>query len=157
MGDIRANYLQGMTELYRKKTSNSVLMDRQEYHARLERLMVLENPSVHKTAADYRILRTSEVSMQADVNGIQTPKLIKRGTNLLYLPIEEMYDTIHRFGKNFILGLDKILLIEYFSAHIQLKHAGRNRIQRFFRNRYCNITKVRPKNIPPHIIAVTRK
>ncbi|KAI1717602.1 KRAB-A domain-containing protein 2 [Ditylenchus destructor] len=122
MGDIRANYLQRMTELYRKKTSNSVLMDRQEYHARLERLMALENPSIHKTAADYRILRTSEVSMQADVNGIQTPKLIKRNTNLLYLPIEEMYDTIH-------------------SAHIQLKHAGRNRIQRFFRNRYCNITK----------------
>lgn len=43
---------------------------------------------------------------------------------------------------NFVILYDVyIVIIIFFSAHVALNHAGRNGLQRYFRDRYANITK----------------
>uniref|UniRef100_A0A915ENL7 Integrase zinc-binding domain-containing protein n=1 Tax=Ditylenchus dipsaci TaxID=166011 RepID=A0A915ENL7_9BILA len=117
--NIKTFYLQHITNLYHKKTNNSVLMTRQDYQAKLERLLVLENSMVTKTSSDYRILKVCDILI-TDSDGTQIPKLCRRGTNLLFVYIEELFEIVH-------------------NAHLLLKHAGRNCLQRYFQ--YCNITK----------------
>ncbi|KAH7720697.1 KRAB-A domain-containing protein 2-like [Aphelenchoides avenae] len=118
---MRALYLQKLMEIYRKKTNNSVLLSKSEYMRRMQRLLELEHSDVSKNAADFRLLKTCEL-ITVDENGVPTQKLVRRGTSHLYVAIEDLFEVIH-------------------DAHLQLKHAGRNSLQRFFRDRYCNITK----------------
>uniref|UniRef100_A0AC34GS15 Integrase catalytic domain-containing protein n=1 Tax=Panagrolaimus sp. ES5 TaxID=591445 RepID=A0AC34GS15_9BILA len=107
--------------IWKRKTQNCVLLNRAEYNAKLQRLLELENPQCPKNAQDFRLMKLYDYILQ-DNGGHQTRRLCKRGTTFLFVPIEEMYEILK-------------------SAHIQLRHAGRNSMQLFFRNKYCNITK----------------
>lgn len=92
----RNRYLQHITMAHARKTNNSVLLNLQEYHERLHRLLELsKDPAVKKNTSDYRIIKTYDFLM-VDVDNVTTPKLCKRGTQLLYVPIEELFDILHR-------------------------------------------------------------
>uniref|UniRef100_A0A914Y3N8 Uncharacterized protein n=1 Tax=Panagrolaimus superbus TaxID=310955 RepID=A0A914Y3N8_9BILA len=110
-----------LMSIWKRKTQNCVLLNRAEYNAKLQRLLELENPQCPKNAQDFRLMKLYDYILQ-DNGGHQTRRLCKRGTTFLFVPIEEMYEILK-------------------SAHIQLRHAGRNSMQLFFRNKYCNITK----------------
>uniref|UniRef100_A0A7E4VEB1 Integrase_H2C2 domain-containing protein n=1 Tax=Panagrellus redivivus TaxID=6233 RepID=A0A7E4VEB1_PANRE len=107
--------------IWKRKTQNCVLLNRQEYNAKLQRLLEIENPQVSKSPQDFRLIKTYDYTVQ-EINGRKMHRLVKRGTSFMIVPIEEMYDILKE-------------------AHVHLKHGGRNSLQMYFRNKYANITK----------------
>lgn len=93
--EIRKYYLDNMRDLYHKKTNNSVLLDRQEYNMKVKRLIELENPMEKKMSTDSRLIKMCLINVQ-DEYGKITTKLCKRGTNLPYVPIEDLFEIIHK-------------------------------------------------------------
>jgi hypothetical protein len=118
----RVTFERQLMSIWKRKTQNCVLLNRAEYNAKLQRLLELENPQCPKNAQDFRLIKLYDYIVQDNGGQHQTRRLCKRGTTFLFVPIEEMYEILK-------------------SAHIQLRHAGRNSMQLFFRNKYCNITK----------------
>ena len=84
-----------LISIWKRKTQNCVLLNRAEYNAKLQRLIELENPKVLKTAQDFRLLKLYNYIVQ-DNGGHQTRRLCKRGTNFLFVPIEEMFEILKR-------------------------------------------------------------
>ncbi|KAE9553740.1 hypothetical protein FO519_003050 [Halicephalobus sp. NKZ332] len=123
MDDAESKHVfeQEIFRIKHRKSQNCVLMTRNEYNGKLQRLLELENPQVARTPGDYKLLKTYDYVIQNEGDR-QTRRLVKRGTSYYCVPIEELYNILK-------------------SAHIQLRHAGRNAMQLFFRDKYCNITK----------------
>lgn len=94
--EIRKYYLDNMRALYHKKTNNSVLLDLQEYNSKLERLIELENPMEKRLPSDSRLVKMCLMKVQEN-DGSITTKLCKRGTKMPYIPLEDLFDIIHKF------------------------------------------------------------
>lgn len=78
-----------------RKSQNCVLMTRNEYNAKLQRLLELENSQVARTPSDYKLLKTYDYIIQNEGDR-QTRRLVKRGTSYYCVPIEELYNILKR-------------------------------------------------------------
>ena len=93
----------------------------EKYYQILHRLIELENNVEKKTHKDYRMLNKF-VLMEFNVEGEVIKKLTKRGTQLRYVIIEELFNVIH-------------------TSHLETGHAGRDIMHLKIGEKYANVTK----------------
>ncbi|KAI6191829.1 KRAB-A domain-containing protein 2-like protein [Aphelenchoides bicaudatus] len=131
--DAQAKFMSKLTALYSKKPNNTYLITKQgkycslhtfilfvclDYYQRIQRLSELSDIQIQRTSADVKLLKNCAL-LKDSTNQL---KLCKPGTTLVYVAMEDLFDTLH-------------------GIHLQLNHAGRNCMQRHIRTNYCNISK----------------
>ena len=97
-------------EMEGRKGKNSRVLTSQHYTHTVHRLRQLENQTVQRTLTDSNLMRRFSL-LKYEVEGNIAEKLVKPGTNVLYVPIEELFDVIH-------------------VVHIKLGHPGRDTMQK---------------------------
>ena len=88
-----------MLELFEKKDLTSCNLSKEDYERNILRLQELENKSVKKSLKDYRSLSKVSVS-DVSFGDTKVKKLMKKGTNLLYLKQSEL---LMRYEKHIYL------------------------------------------------------
>ena len=107
-------------EVEGRKGKNSRILTSQHYNHAVHRLKQLENQTEQKTLTDSNLLRRFSLLKYEDNENV-VEKLVKPGTNVLYVPMEELFDVIH-------------------VVHIKLGHPGRDIMQKHMVTRYYNVT-----------------
>merc|ERR1719233_2307675 len=107
-------------EMEGRKGKNSRVLTSQHYTNTVHRLRQLENQTEQRTLVDSNLRRRFSL-LKYEVEGNIIEKLVKPGTNILYVPIEELFDVIH-------------------VVHIKLGHPGRDVMQKNLATRYFNVT-----------------
>ena len=108
-------------EMQATKGKNSRMISRANYHETLVRLKEMEDLTRHKTLADFNLLRRFSV-LRVEVNGVVVEKLVKPGSNLRFIPFEDLFDTIHE-------------------THVEKGHPGRDIMLKHVNDRFANVTK----------------
>ena len=103
-----------------KKGKNSRVLTREHYNQTVSRLKALENNMEPRVSSDSNIVRRFAL-LRVEVNGIVVEKLVKPGTNLRFIPLEDLFYVIH-------------------DLHLQKGHAGRDIMQKSVSSQYCNVT-----------------
>ena len=103
-----------------KKGKNSRLLTRDHYESTVNRLKQLENVLETRTLADYNLMRRFSL-LRVESNGVIFEKLVKPGTNLRFVPFEEMFHIIHE-------------------AHIEKGHGGRDIMLKHLSTKFANVT-----------------
>ena len=107
-------------EVEGRKGKNSRILTSQHYNHAVHRLRQLETQTEQKTLTDSNLLRRFSL-LKYEVEDNVVEKLVKPGTNVLYVPMEELFDVIH-------------------VVHIKLGHPGRDIMQKHMVTRYYNVT-----------------
>ena len=74
-----------MKDKFESKLSNSTIMTREEYSAKLQRLIELEHDhSTKKERSDYHLLKKFDV-LEVNMEGVRVQKLVKKGTECRFV------------------------------------------------------------------------
>ena len=107
-------------EEMQKKAKNSRMLNKEQYSRTVERLKALENPEERRTLADFNMIRRFAL-LKVQVDNEIIEKLVKPGSNLRFVPFEDLFNTIHE-------------------AHIEKGHSGRDIMQKYLSSKFCNVT-----------------
>ena len=94
-----------------KKAKNNRILSLAYYRETLQWLKELERPEATKSLADFNLLRRFAI-LRVEVGGNIVEKLVKPGTNLRFVPHEELFDAIHE-------------------AHVEKGHSGRDIMSKY--------------------------
>ena len=86
----------------------------------VERMKMLENPSEPRTLTDHNLMRRFGLLRVECGNNI-VEKLVKPGTNLRFVPFEDLFDIIHDY-------------------HIEKGHPSRDIMQKYMATKFANVT-----------------
>ena len=103
-----------------KKGKHSRLLTKERYQETLLRLRNLETSTLFRTLACYNLLRRFNL-VRVQTGGEIVDMLGKSGTNLCFVPVEDLFDIIHE-------------------AHIEKGHAGRDIMLKHIAAKFCNVT-----------------
>ena len=92
--DHRRKFNDRVMELQGKKGKNSRMLTKEHYVKTVERLKILENPLVPRTLPDHNLLRRFGL-LRVESGNNMVEKLVKPGTNLRFVPFEDLFDIIH--------------------------------------------------------------
>ena len=106
-------------EIQGNKGKNSRMLTEEHYANTVQRLKLLENQATPRLGTDSNLLRRFAL-LRIEVGGQIVEKLVKPGTNLRFIPKEEMFDVIH-------------------TVHIEKGHPGRDIMQRLMTQHYAAI------------------
>ena len=107
-------------EMQEKKGKNSRMLTKDHYDQTVRRLKMLENVGEERQLADYNLMRRFAL-LRVQVNEEIIEKLVKPGTQLRFVPFEELFNTVHE-------------------AHIEKGHSGRDIMQKHIATKFCNVT-----------------
>ena len=96
------------------------MLTKEHYTETVNRLKMLENISEQRGLSDYNLMRRFAL-MRVQINDQIVEKLEKPGTQLRFIPFEEIFDIVHE-------------------AHIEKGHSGRDIMQKHMSTRYSNVT-----------------
>ena len=107
---------QAVLEEHIKKAKNNRSLTKNQYDETVERIKLFENGLENRTTADFNHMRRFSL-LRIEVAGIVVEKLVTPGTNLKFVPLEELFDTINQ-------------------AHIEKGHCGRDIMLKYLSSRY---------------------
>ena len=116
----RQGFYDKLEELQDNKASNSRFMTREMQESQISRLDDLENKRVKPTLSDTNLMKGRAI-LAIESEGIVFRKLVRPGTSLRFVPVEEMYDVLKR-------------------EHEICNHGGRDIMQDRLKKKYANIT-----------------
>ena len=120
--EFRKAFNSRLNLLVEKKGATSGFLTRERYDYALNRLKEFKlNSELKKTSQDYRLLNKFVV-FEASLNGVTSSFLKDRGTNLLYVSTDEVFDTIR-------------------TQHLLTGHGARDITNNKLKETHANITK----------------
>ena len=82
-----------VNEEQEKKGKNSRMLTKIHYENTVERLKMLENVTEQRTLLDYNLMRRFAL-MRVQVGENIVEKLVKPGTQLRFVPLEDLFDVL---------------------------------------------------------------
>ena len=116
----RQGFNSKVEELQSNKASNSRFLTREEQENQIRRLEDLESKLVKPTLSDTNLMKGRSL-LVIETNGGLVKKLVRPGTNLRFVPVEEMFDVLRK-------------------EHELSNHGGRDIMQDKLKKKYANIT-----------------
>ena len=107
-------------KMFEEKAKNSKMLNKEQYSWTVERLKALENPEEQRTLADFNMIRRLTL-LKVQVDNEIIEKMVMPGSNLRFVPLEDLFNTIHE-------------------AHIEKDHNGRDIMQKYLSSKFCNVT-----------------
>ena len=89
----RASFMEKIAELQERQGKGSKFLNIREQETQIQRLVLLEEKRAKPTFEDMNLIKRRAV-LNIESNGQVLQKLVKVGTNLRYVPVEEMFDVI---------------------------------------------------------------
>ena len=89
----RASFMEKIAELQERQGKGNKLLNMTEQEAQIQRLVTLEERRAKPTFEDMNLIKRRAV-LNIESHGQVLQKLVKVGTNLRYVPVEEMFDVI---------------------------------------------------------------
>lgn len=128
-----------METKFATKIQNLPIITREDYSAKLQRLIQLETDhSIQKAKSDYKLAEKFDV-LELDVEGIKVQKLIKKGTNLRFVS-KEVNVLFTIVVLNLFKQKDMFSVINRVHEK-ELGHSGRTKMYERLSQTYANITK----------------
>ena len=112
---------QRVQEILKTKGTNGRAVTKDSYENGLEILKTIEMRKWKKTLSELNLMRKAEIMRFSEPDGTIVEKLVKPGTNLRIICLEDMFYTIHE-------------------KHLLLNYAGRKIMQKKMREKYANVT-----------------
>ena len=116
----RASFNSKIAEMQDAASKNSKFLTRADQDKKVARLLALNNVGEKSTLEDLNLTRSLTV-LNIESNGQIVRKLVKRGSNLRYVPVEELFD---------------VLIFE----HGLTEHGGRDIMHDKISKKYANVT-----------------
>jgi len=116
----KAGFYAKVAELQNNKASNSKFLTREDQEKQIRRLEDLESKQVKATVGDQNLMSRRAV-LSIEANGNLVKKLVRPGSNLRFVPLEELFEVLR-------------------TEHEQCNHGGRDIMQDRIKKRYANIT-----------------
>ena len=89
----RASFMEKIAELQERQGKGSKFLNIVEQERQIQRLVALEEKQAKPTFEDMNLIKRRAV-LNIESHGQVLQKLVKVGTNLRYVPVEEMFDVI---------------------------------------------------------------
>lgn len=116
----RASFMEKIAELQERQGKGSKFLNIREQETQIQRLVLLEEKRAKPTFEDMNLIKRRAV-LNIESNGQVLQKLVKVGTNLRYVPVEEMFDVI-------------------VHEHKLTAHGGRDIMHDKLKQKYANVT-----------------
>ena len=120
MKSTRINLKKKVKEEQERKGKNSRMLTKIHYENTVERLKILENVAEQRTLLDYNLMRRFAL-MRVQVGENIVEKLVKPGTQLRFVPLEDLFYVLHE-------------------NLIKKGHSGRDIMQKHMASRFANVT-----------------
>ena len=118
----RASFNENIAKMQEAVSKNSKFLTRADHDRKVARLLALNNVEEKATLSDMNLTRSLAV-LNIESNGNLVQKLVKRGTNLRLIPVEDLFD---------------VLMFE----HGVTEHGGRDIMHDKTSKKYANVTVV---------------
>ena len=118
----RASFNENIAKMQEAVSKNSKFLTRADHDRKVARLLALNNVEEKATLSDMNLTRSLAV-LNIESNGNLVQKLVKRGTNLRLIPVEDLFD---------------VLMFE----HGVTEHGGQDIMHDKTSKKYANVTVV---------------